>query len=152
MLQVLRLPRNLTITCSKCCAGHEICRMGNHRSVMDAPLGHRRCLKNSKTMCSLAPKNWFQNDIESQIRHVSPPAHENDWQPVHWWIHAGDGNIVSPHPSVAKQKQTTKQRKRRNQNTNKAIHAGEGSNTAPCGNQGSPQPGSPRSHGASRMA
>ena len=39
------------------------------------------------------------------------PAHENDWQPVHWWIHAGDGNIVSPHPSVTKQKQTTKQRK-----------------------------------------
>ena len=27
-------------------------------------------------------------------------------------------------------------------NTHKAIHAGEGSNTAPCGNQGSPQPGS----------
>ena len=25
-------------------------------------------------MHSLAPKNWFQNDIEIQIRHVSPPS------------------------------------------------------------------------------
>ena len=25
-------------------------------------------------MRSLAPKNWFQNDIEIQIRHVSPPS------------------------------------------------------------------------------
>ena len=32
-----------------------------------APLGHRICLKNPKTMHSLAPKNWFQNDIEIQI-------------------------------------------------------------------------------------
>ena len=39
-----------------------------------APLGHRICLKNPKTMHSLAPKNWFQNDIEIQIRHVSPPV------------------------------------------------------------------------------
>ena len=39
-----------------------------------APLGHRICLKNPKTMRSLAPKNWFQNDIEIQIRHVSPPS------------------------------------------------------------------------------
>ena len=39
-----------------------------------APLGHRICLKNPKTMHSLAPKNWFQNDIEIQIRHVSPPS------------------------------------------------------------------------------
>ena len=42
-----------------------------------APLGHRICLKNSKTMHSLAPKNWFQNDIEIQIRHVSPPSKHN---------------------------------------------------------------------------
>ena len=28
-----------------------------------------------------------------------------------------------------------------NKHTHKAIHAGEGSNTAPCGNQGFPQPG-----------
>ena len=27
-------------------------------------------------MHSLAPKNWFQNDIEIQIRHVSPPVIE----------------------------------------------------------------------------
>ena len=39
-----------------------------------APLGHRIRLKNPKTMHSLAPKNWFQNDIEIQIRHVSPPS------------------------------------------------------------------------------
>jgi len=25
-------------------------------------------------MHSLAPKNWFQNNIEIQIRHVSPPS------------------------------------------------------------------------------
>ena len=31
-------------------------------------------LKEPKTMRSLAPKNWFQNDIEIQIRHVSPPV------------------------------------------------------------------------------
>ena len=42
-----------------------------------APLGHRICLKNPKTMHSLAPKNWFQNDIEIQIRHVSPPSYQN---------------------------------------------------------------------------
>ena len=41
-------------------------------------------------------------------------------------------------------KQTKKKRKT---NTHKAIHTGERSNTTPCGNQGSPQPGSPRSHG-----
>ena len=39
-----------------------------------APLRHRICLKNPKTMHSLAPKNWFQNDSEIQIRHVSPPS------------------------------------------------------------------------------
>ena len=50
-------------------AGHGI--SNGNRSI--APLGHSS-LKNSKTMCSLAPKNWFQNDIESQIRRVSPPS------------------------------------------------------------------------------
>ena len=43
-----------------------------------APLGHRICLKNPKTMRSLAPKNWFQNDIEIQIRHVSPQCPSDD--------------------------------------------------------------------------
>ena len=42
-----------------------------------APLGHRICLKNPKTMRSLAPKNWFQNDIEIQIRHVWTPRHKS---------------------------------------------------------------------------
>ena len=41
-------------------------------------------------------------------------------------------------------------KKGENKNKHKAIPAGERSNTAPCGNQGSPQPGSPRSQGASR--
>ena len=43
-----------------------------------------------------------------------------------------------------------KHKKGKNTNKHKAIHAGERSNTAPCGNQGSPQPGSPRSQGACR--
>ena len=41
-------------------------------------------------------------------------------------------------------------KKRKNTDTHKAIPAGDRSNTAPCGNQGSPQPGSPRSQGAHR--
>ena len=39
-----------------------------------APLGHKRCWKNLKRMQSLVPKNWFQNDIEGQVRNVSPPS------------------------------------------------------------------------------
>ena len=39
-----------------------------------APLGHRICLKNPKTVYSLAPKNWFQKAIEIPICHVSPPS------------------------------------------------------------------------------
>ena len=51
-----------------------------------APLGHRICLKNPKTMHSLAPKNWFQNDIEIQIRHVSPPVHWNSAAEEGAWV------------------------------------------------------------------
>ena len=39
---------------------------------------------------------------------------------------------------------------KKNTDTHKAIPAGDRSNTAPCGNQGSPQPESPRSQGAHR--
>ena len=69
------LPRNLTITCSKCCAGHEICRIGNHRSMMDSAAWTQKMLKkiSNNVLCWL-PKTGSKNDIESQIRHVSPQA------------------------------------------------------------------------------
>ena len=80
--------------------------------VEDLYIGHSAAI-----IINQANSKDTQNKTKQNTKQTTKPeqdqkrTHENDWQPVHWWIHAGDGNIVSPHPSVAKQKQTTKQRK-----------------------------------------
>ena len=62
--------------------------------------------------------------------------------PVHGLIHARDDSIVSSrHGMAAKTKGRTQKITRPYQKASEATKA-------PCGNQGSPQPGSPRSHGA----
>ena len=71
------------------------------------------------------------------------PQKRSDWQPVHWQIHARGDNIVSSHHMAANKQ------KRGETTTNTRPYSQVRSNTAPCGNQGSPQPGSPRSQGAS---
>ena len=77
-------------------------------------------------------------------------THKNDWHPVHLWIQAGDGSIVSSHPSMAK-KQENKQRKRGKQ-THTRPYTQLREATQHHAETGDPQPGSPRSHGLSRMA
>ena len=65
--------------------------------------------------------------------------------PVHGLINA---RVITLYhlDMVWQQKQTEEQR------NHKAIPQGEQSKKPPCGNQGSPQPGSPRSHGAAVKA
>ena len=49
-------------------------------------------------MHSLAPKNWFQNDIEIQIRHVSPPVF------CCFWFSRGFGQIAKNHGKTKQRK------------------------------------------------
>ena len=77
------------------------------------------------------------------------PQKRNDWLPVHWQIHARGDNLVSSHHGMA----ANKDKKGRTPTyTRPYPQEGDRSNKAHCGNQGSPQPGSPRSQRAAVQA
>ena len=77
------------------------------------------------------------------------PQKRNDWLPVHWQIHARGDNLVSSHHGMA----ANKDKKGRTPTATRPYpQEGDRSNKAHCGNQGSPQPGSPRSQRAAVQA
>ena len=91
--------------------------------------------KNGKNKPPKQHKNKTENN----------PQKRNDWLPVHWQIHARGDNLVSSHHGMAA---NIDKKGRTPTYTRPYPQEGDRSNKAHCGNQGSPQPGSPRSQRA----
>ena len=116
--------------------GHQKWTVAGHKAVMKSPTNKTKTKQQPKTNPPKQNKPKNPNTKQNRKNKV--------WQvPVHRLIHARDDSIVSSRHGMAVKTEG------RTQKIARPYHRASEATKAPCGNQGS-QPGSPRSHGASR--
>ena len=123
------------------CRKPQKCRFGPVRSPEAVPARKQTRKQTKNNKANQKGKKHTTTTTTKQKRQREWDRHQQ-WELRAWWhlmCHSENGP-----------KQETKQNKHKTHQW--AISVGERSNKAPCGNQGSPQPGSPRSQRAAVQA